>query len=1181
MDYTPEQFAAIETHDRNVIVIAGAGSGKTRVLVDRFIRLLEVHPEWPVESLAAITFTEKAARELRDRLRSAIQGKIEQAETAEARRFWQRRGSSLDGARIGTIHSLCALIIRANAAILGIDPGFAVLDDTASILAREAALDIALDQLTTMPAATLFVHYRIEDIRSALHDLLQSGIGDLDADAAAMKAANLYSDVVNAALTSLRTDLKYQAAIRWTPDQAPDPADKLTPIWNKVQTLRADLSAVDNLRLLAALQVCAKVIKTNVGSGKNWHGQADEAKARLGIIRDKARAVEAQIGVSSPDIETLSDELLPHWYTAAKLVRNAYSKRKQVLGALDFNDLESYACELLKHDSVRARYRGVEFNHVLVDEFQDTNPAQREIVYALSGLDRPGSLFVVGDPKQAIYGFRGADVRVFEQVQREIEQSGGEKINLDTSFRAHSGLIDGLNDLFGRLDAGVAYSNLKSVRAIEVQHSPTVEIIGFDSKRAPALKGENNRVAIDSLRSWEAELLAERLNALKASQQLIWDRGPQRYRPFEFGDCAVLFPKRAGMAAVENAFKAATIPYVTVAGVGYYNRSEVQDLLSLLQALSNTADELALATMLRSPLYGVSDDGLYGLRLWHPHQTLWAALLGQTAPDQPDAEAIRFAASSLQALRGWVGRVTIAELISRALDATGFLATLTGLPDGPRRVGNINKLLDMAREAGRVSLGDFLTLLKERFDRELREGEAPIDTGGVVQLMTIHASKGLEFPIVALFGADATASDRSSIIRHDPEIGLAIKTPKDKDTDTDPKSESSWGKPVIYHLLQRRAAIREQFERIRLLYVALTRAADKLIVLGKYAATEAKNDSNAATKAPNWMEILGEHFALPRDPDNVKTLIDLPWGTIAYYAPFMDGQNLSTAEGGRLVQPAPVYFDDSEAIATYMPPLLAPIPQPSEGTIRTLTATMIAKLSEAHPVRPKIDSDPPIDRFARVRRQILHDRPPNIPQGVTTISGAPGEVDEHGRTRRFNRAVGEMVHQALQFGLALRDSNALERLEHYAWQAGLTDAGDTKHAVEAALTLLRQSEHSDAMLPLSSIRPDRIRRELPFSLQLGERIINGKIDLLYLGTDGLWTVLDYKTDDVRSESIPFHARRYWGQVGVYALAVEAITGQIPRVQLYYIQAARTITVRESDWRAAIDRFDADLLAALG
>ena len=1151
MNDTPEQSAAIKTHDQNVIVIAGAGSGKTRVLVDRFVALLRAHPDWPLASVAAITFTEKAARELRDRLRRAITIEAEQAATPEARTFWQHHSAALDGARIGTIHSLCALIVRANATSLALDPGFAVLDEAEALLAREAALQTALQSLTDQPAAALFVHYGVDDLREALNTALDWPPFTSDAPAMADHVTQLAAEVLN----NLRQNSAFMQALAWEPEVPPDPADLLTPMWAAGQQLHSALLSENIEQSLTALKQCAAIKRTG-GKDKNWHGALTTVKDMLEIIQKAAKVALAEIGSADSGANALFAELRPHWYAAVATAQAAYRDHKRTLRALDFNDLETQARNLLAHDAIRARYQGTEFNHVLVDEFQDTNAAQREIVYALTGLTRPGSLFVVGDPKQAIYGFRGADVRVFEQVQQEICAAGGRDINMSTSFRTHRGLIDAFNLLFKTLDAGVTYQPLVGVRPSEPHHTPCIEIVAIDPEQAHDEKKAN----VETRRRQGAHYLAGRLQTLISDGQPIWDRAQSRYRPLTWGDCAVLFPTRTAMPLAEEAFKAAEIPYVTVAGIGYYDRPEVQDVLNLLQTLATPADELALATTLRSPLFGISDDGLYGLRVWWPDLTLWAALLTMPAADQPDREALIFAAETLRGLRAWVGRVTIAELISRSLDATAFLATLSGLPDGARRVGNVEKLLAMARQAGRISLSDFVVLLQGRRAQELREGEAPLDTGGAVQLMTIHASKGLEFPLVAIFQAESVGRQQSDKLCYDPEIGLAAQIPKSGD---DGSSDGKrWDKPATYRLIERQRKQREQAERVRLLYVACTRAADKLIVLGELKL----NDAEAEPQAPpvTWMEAFQRCFGLRADSPPALA-------TVAFQV--LSGQTITAPR--RTLTSQPINAQTAEAatpILPYAPPLLRALPPPTESATQLLTATLIAQLGEAHAVRP---SDP--DRFAYFRHQVLHDTPPTVP---VVARGTLGDANQR-RVRRLRRAVGDVIHRALQFGLLADAPRTAKLLEQYARQTGLTDDADIKAVAAEAHDLLRECEQCAALQPSRALAAEHVHRELPFSVQLGTRIVNGQIDALLFDPDRQqWTVLDYKTDAVDAAYIRHHSRRYWGQVGIYALAVESITGQTPQVQLFYVRTRQMIAIYENQWRGALDRLDADLDAAL-
>lgn len=292
---------------------------------------------------------------------------------------------------------------------------------------------------------------------------------------------------------------------------------------------------------------------------------------------------------------------------------------------------------------------------MLVDEFQDTNAAQRDIVYRLCAADRPegaGRLFVVGDPKQSIYAFRGADVSVFDDVRRDLLDSGGRELPLAMSFRAHERLVGAFNDLFGailtvgdgptaRYEIGLG-TPMTAHRACDLGAAPhqaqpitALAIPRLDKTLAPEFQTK------EEMRRWEAWALAQKLIEMVETGASIWERGPEGggYRPAGFGDVAVLFRAMTSAPLVEDVFKATGIPYVTIAGRGYFDRQEVWDLLNLLRALHNPGDDLALAAALRSPLFGLSDEALLALRL-PPEGSraplpLWQALRGDDPADFP------------------------------------------------------------------------------------------------------------------------------------------------------------------------------------------------------------------------------------------------------------------------------------------------------------------------------------------------------------------------------------------------------------------------------------------------------------------------------------------------------------------------------------------------------------------
>ena len=275
---------------------------------------------------------------------------------------------------------------------------------------------------------------------------------------------------------------------------------------------------------------------------------------------------------------------------------------------------------------------------------------------------------------------------------------------------------------------------------------PALELLLVDTSDV-----DPDRRGAEHYRRWEAHALAQRLREMVESEMLVYDKSDGVTRPVRYDDVALLFQSMSHITLYEAVFKAQGLPFVTVAGRGYYSRQEVWDLLNLLKALYNPADNLSLASVLRSPLFGLSDDALLALRLVRGDDAkrllLWDALnQPQVVPDD-EVDLVIFARDCLYGLATLAGRVTISEVLREALNRTGYLATLTGLPDGARRRGNVEKLLAKAENSGKITLGAFEQYLSDLSAREVREGEAVMDVTGAVTLMTVHASKGLEYPV--------------------------------------------------------------------------------------------------------------------------------------------------------------------------------------------------------------------------------------------------------------------------------------------------------------------------------------------------------------------------------------------------------------------------------------------------
>lgn len=983
MQLTDEQYHAIHIQDQNLIVTAGAGSGKTRVLVERYLNLLDTHPDWRLADLVAITFTEKAAREMRDRVRDAVQGRLRDER-------WRALETQLDSARIGTIHSLCATILRANPAEAGIDPAFEVLDEVESALLLADAIEATLAEIDP----NLLVYYGVRTVRENLRRYVsQDTPFDLPDSPDALLA---HWQAVNAEATEIATQAVLDDEIlwqnlHWEPPGAWPRDDKLTPSWDIVHQNTQALS--DGATMWEALSAL-DAIRLTGGAAKNWGDKAivAETKDALRTIREQARHHLKNWPRALDADDERAAEMLFFWQAALQSAHENFTALKAERALLDFNDLERLTVQLLnEHPNVAERYASAEFQHLMVDEFQDTNVSQREILYRLSGM-APGKLFVVGDPRQSIYAFRGADVSVFHAVQADIVAQGGQSVGLSRSFRTHRQLVATFNDLFGRLMfAGASYEvdygdGMSAERPAQDFHRHPFEMILLD-------KVDKAQTAED-LRNWEAAEIAHYLHSLFAQQAPVYDKDLRDYRPFQYGDAAILFRSFNRVAQFEAVFKSAGLPYVTLAGKGYFDRQEVWDMLNLLRVLHNPADDLALASVLRSPMFGFSDDELLWLRL-SGHQRLWDALM--------ECDWADFARVTLTDLARLAGRVTVVELLTAALDATAYDAIVSGLPDGARRRGNLEKLMDKARQSGRITLGDFTAYVGDLTASEAREGEAVVEGGGAVKIMTVHASKGLEFPVVVIAEGHQPRSNRNTPpLQYDAEMGMVCSL-------VDDAGERLT--PFAYEWVQKLSNWRDLAEHKRLLYVAATRAQDYLLITGRKA-----NDDYS------WIGQICTVYGIDGVGD---------WGGIRVHMP------ATPPELAQHVTETPIDETPSD-VPTMEPPLLAPLDLESTAPARHLSVTQLEYLGG-------IDTYDPREAGVRqFRHSVFHDAPEPVAPAL--------------RNRNMRRIVGAIVHKALRVNVMHKDA-----LLAYAWDEGITGVEEVEAVLEEAQELIQRYLRNDPL----------------------------------------------------------------------------------------------------------------------
>jgi ATP-dependent helicase/nuclease subunit A len=785
-ELTPEQQRAVARRDGSLLVRAGAGTGKTTVLVERFVRAV-TEDEVGVESILAITFTEKAAAEMRTRVRRRF---LELGRREEAR--------ASESAWISTIHGFCSRVLRTHALSAGIDPDFRVLEELESERLAADAFDGALEEFMGDGSDP----ERIEMVAAYKPDPLR--------------------DMVRTAYSHLRSRGNRRPSLEETlPPHPAGEQDRLEA---------AARNALAELAVAAPSATVAKAIDCIESRGALKGGNA---KALATDACDEYREAFAAYRA----FEVAEREHRDHTMVRAllELYGERYERLKRERSGLDFEDLELIARDLLsEHDGLREAYSS-RFEHVLVDEFQDTNELQNELLELLAR----DNLFRVGDENQSIYRFRHADVGVFRSHWERAEAEGRAE-SITVNFRSRGEVLDAIDLAFERT-WGERFEPLREAPGAREPEprSPCVDLLMVDrSKRCweellasePDPFGEPMHAA-PPWRAAEARLLAKRVEELTTEG------------PWSYGDVVMLFRATTTMGLFERALEDRGIPVHVVGGRGYWGQQQVMDLRHWLAALANPLDGLAVYSLLASPLAGLSLDAvaLIGLRSRRLGRDPWWALsaaLGRGG-GEPDPELLdqlpaedrpRLAAFAdrFEAERRIAGQVSLETLIDRAVTLTGYDRHLLALPGGTRRMANVRKLMRMAREyeadEGR-NLRGFIDALAERDAIQTREGEAPLEAEALdaVRMMTVHRAKGLEFPVVCLadLGKDGRDDDGSLRISEDGSVGLRLA--------------GLGGGAVDSARLERIKAegrVAAEDEERRIFYVAVTRAQQHLVLSG-------------------------------------------------------------------------------------------------------------------------------------------------------------------------------------------------------------------------------------------------------------------------------------------------------------------------------------------------------------
>ena len=1121
LKFTDEQQQALASHASSVSLAAGAGCGKTFVLTERFLAYLDpriLEPNAELHELVAITFTDAAAREMRDRIRKRCYQRLEQATDEREKKVWNRLIRSLDAARISTIHSFCGSLLRNHAAEAEVDPRFEMLDPPAAELFRVQTVDNRLRELLLSGDERVFrlaTHFSLRSLRDHVTRLLGenpaavvSAWGETDAELLTEVWQKHYREsVVPLALQEILTAdpvLQLQELCQNAEVTKEGLPDHFAEIMSTIAALSGILNPGETLARLRELAQVRGVCKK-----KDWVDaeQYEQYKDTNKAVRDLIDKSILQDSLQQEPMLEAAELGLELMHLVGDVAQH-YERLKQSRNALEFDDLLQRAHQLLTDERYPEIRKSLNKSTrlLMVDEFQDTDPLQVSIVKAFCGEEwnRQG-LFVVGDFKQSIYRFRGAEPSVSNKLRTDLPERG--QLSLTKNFRSQPGLLNFVNTLFH--DAfEETYQPLQPSRA-QVSEIGSVEFLwaakGSETGEEDELLRRHSKAQRDRVR--EARFIARRLAELLDSEQaIVFDAASSTEeepiaRPLQLGDIAILLRSLSDVPIYEEALREQGLEYYLAGGHAFYAQQEIFDVLHLLRAVASRTDDLSLAGVLRSPIFSLSDETLFWLAQQRGslNDSLFAGSLPPRLSDK-EKQKVQRAAEILSELRQSKDRLRVAELLNLAIALTGYDAALLCEFLGERKLANIQKLIEQARTLDRTRPGDlegFITQLTEFVVRTPKEPLAATQSeGDVIRIMTIHYSKGLEFPLVVVPDLSRSTHSGSKQPEFDELLGPLVPT-------TEPDTVVGWD---MHHFAEQ---LEERQERKRLLYVACTRAADYLLLSSSVEDLEKPKS--------DWMKLIAQRFDLQTGKclEAPPAGISIPEITVTLEQPPSSRKPHGRSTGA-----------DLEKMLSKTWQLV----KNGKGKIP----------AEVERIEPDLTAQKRFS-FSRLSGQLAEYRPP---AAVAT------EVESAGLE------FGRLVHAVLEQVGTTQQQELKSMCERLApvyvegdWQQAARDADEL---VSRFLMSVRAEELSKAKI---------VRREVEFVLgwpgkqqQFEGCFLHGFIDCLYQDAAGDWHLVDYKSNRVDAATARESAKHYEMQMFVYAMACEKALGVSPTESvLYYLR----------------------------
>ncbi|KRN54261.1 helicase-exonuclease AddAB subunit AddA [Carnobacterium divergens] len=1229
--FTDGQWQAVYEEGHNILVSASAGSGKTTVLVQRVIEKIKSGVN--VDELLIVTYTESAAREMKERIQVAIQKAITQEGEAESKRHLVKQVSLLSQASISTLHAFCLQVIRRYYYLIDLDPVFRLLtDETEMLLLKEDVWEELREEL-----------YGEE--KNAFYELTANYSGDRNDDGLTKLIFSLYefsranpnpalwltqlSDLYRITSTDIGKSklflellkpqileiLKSLIQVSRSAVVLADGTEELKKHYDLVASeavfFEELVELVDTNNYNAAFQFISDfsfgripTVKKSADeavkeAGKEIKMLRDQYKKRFGELKDSYFYTKP---INMLEIMASAAPLVDEMARVTQRFTDAYRKEKARRNVLDFNDLEHLTHQILATytdeqwlGTTASDYYREKFQEVLVDEYQDVNKLQESIVYWLTkhGEEEKGNLFMVGDVKQSIYSFRLADPSLFLTKYEQFgEHRNGERIILAENFRSRGEVLHFTNLIFQQLmDKTVgqmAYDEAaKLIHGFpnfpeSTLHQP--EILIYEKGTSVSEEEETEveslewNMRIDDKTEGELLMVGQKIQQLIASEFPIYDKELKQNRPIHYQDIVLLTPTKKNNLVLLDIFKRLEIPIHVNDTQNYFQTTEIKIMMSLLKVIDNPYQDIPLAAVLRSPIVGLDENELASIRITKKTGEYYEALESFYHQYEGRDKASHFTTalyekiakfrSQLLSWREMARREELVRLIWRIYEETGFLDYVGGMSAGKQRQANLHALYERASRyeassfKGLFQFVRFIEKMQEK-DKDLAEPTAVAPDEKAVRVMTIHASKGLEFPVV--FILDLTKrfnlQDTRSAYVFNEEYGVGTNY---KDLE----------KRITYRTLPEIALKIEKkkkllAEEMRKLYVALTRAEEKLFLVGSYESQEAawkewgSVSNHKEVVLPSDMRLTASHMmkwigsTLVRHPSSQNDYVTeiAPIGEICQHpASFsiefkneeeiQESMKLVTSQTERniLVELAEQTYDVQEVEANQKLQKaiqLMDFTYPYEGATRTTSYQSVSEIKrlfeEPEDTRMvKIDINQPRNRF--VEQKLAR---PKFMQELTEPTAAE---------------IGTATHLVMQ-SIDLKEKPTFQSLEKLIKK--LVEEELVTPQIEKKLSLNQMLQFFETELGNQLVNyHSLVRREQPFSLlmraedifhdmaeQTEDKIlIHGIVDG-FIEFDDYIILYDFKTDYVPKNGTEKIIQKYRGQLNLYQEALSSILGK--------------------------------------